>query len=261
MIITNRQYPVLEKIKSGKLKGVNIFESHFDEFNLKLPEIKELWAKIAPTLEKDVTIVTNPFYEAYAKSIPSLKGQLESFFEKGIMIGGTIIYKDVTACYFIYEVIDEVYSFCIFSFVDNTLMFVHTETKHFKTGKSHFFQFPYGQETKDKAAGIIWNVSSLLLFKKYAKVETEYLPANKKVKGFNCKYVNQTNANITILDSKWFTNLVKSDAFKVRGHFRLQPKKANGEWTKELIWINEFIKDGYTAPARKLKEFPETSNP
>ena len=23
-------------------------------------------------------------------------------------------------------------------------------------------------------------------------------------------------------------------------HFRLQPKKKDGEWTKELIWINEF---------------------
>lgn len=92
----------------------------------------------------------------------------------------------------------------------------------------------------------------LLLFTKYAKVETKMLPAKQKIKGINCKYINETNLNIKYLDSKWFTNLVKSDAFKVRGHFRLQPKKKNGEWTKELIWINDFQKTGYTAPARKL---------
>lgn len=91
-------------------------------------------------------------------------------------------------------------------------------------------------------------------FIKYAQVETKYLPAKKRIKDINCKYVNDTNSNITYLDSTWFTTLVKSDAFKVRGHFRLQPKKKDGEWTKELIWINEFQKDGYTAPARKMKD-------
>ena len=57
---------------------------------------------------------------------------------------------------------------------------------------------------------------------------------------------------IQILNSTWFTTLVKSDNFKVRGHFRLQPKKKGGEWTKEIIWVNEFVKSGYTAPAKKL---------
>jgi len=91
-----------------------------------------------------------------------------------------------------------------------------------------------------------------ILFKKYASIETKYIQANKKLKDTHCKYVNDTNVGITHLDSKWFTTIVKSDGFKVRGHFRFQPKKKDGEWTKELIWINEFQKDGYTAPARKL---------
>lgn len=56
------------------------------------------------------------------------------------------------------------------------------------------------------------------------------------------------------MDSKWFTNLVKSDGFKVRGHFRFQPKKKDGVWTKELIWINEFEKSGYNREAGVLKQ-------
>ena len=112
---------------------------------------------------------------------------------------------------------------------------------------SNLFRFDKAQTPKELFASFL-----IILFKKYAQVETKYLPANKTTKDINCKYVNETSSNITILDSKWFTTLVKSDAFKVRGHFRLQPKKKDGEWTKELIWINDFTKDGYTAPARIL---------
>ena len=91
-----------------------------------------------------------------------------------------------------------------------------------------------------------------ILFIRYAKVETKILPPKTKTMGVGCYYNNTTKSKITMLDSRWFTTLMKSDSFKVRGHFRLQPKKENGEWTKQLIWINEFEKSGYTAPARKL---------
>lgn len=96
------------------------------------------------------------------------------------------------------------------------------------------------------------NLMRLCLFTKYASIETKILKPNQKIKDIVCKYKNETNLNINILDSKWFTNLVKSDGFTVRGHFRLQPKKINGEMSKELIWISDFQKTGYTAPARML---------
>jgi hypothetical protein len=94
----------------------------------------------------------------------------------------------------------------------------------------------------------------LYCFKKYATVETKYLEPHSKIKEIGCKYINETKLPITYLDSKWFTNFVKSDAFAVRGHFRLQPKIKEGKWTHELIWINDFMKTGYTSPARKLSQ-------
>ncbi len=115
-----------------------------------------------------------------------------------------------------------------------------------------FVQEPYdlGEEDADAITG---HIALCLLFKKFAKVEIKQLPPKSRKKEFNCKYVNDTDNTIQILDSTWFTTLVKSDAFKVRGHFRLQPKKDdNGNWTKELIWIKDFQKSGYTASAKKL---------
>ena len=43
-------------------------------------------------------------------------------------------------------------------------------------------------------------------------------------------------------DSKWYTEINNNEAFRVSGHFRLQPY---GDGTKRLIWINEFTKNGY----------------
>lgn len=95
----------------------------------------------------------------------------------------------------------------------------------------------------------IFRVVLFDMFKKYAEVETKVLLPNTKLKSINCKYVNDTKLPITYLDSKWFTNLVKSDAFNVSGHFRLQPYKNS----KKLIWIEGFQKDGYTSKARKIE--------
>ena len=93
----------------------------------------------------------------------------------------------------------------------------------------------------------------LAIFRKYAEIETKTFVGGEKTVYHGDKTFNDTKVPITFLDSKWFTNLVKSDAFKVRGHFRLQPCGA-GLKDKKLIWIDDFVKSGYTAPARKLKE-------
>ena len=103
---------------------------------------------------------------------------------------------------------------------------------------------------------ILSKITHLILismFQSYASVETKYIaPKSKSIQGIK-SYKNGTNIGITYLTSKWFTNLVRSEGFSVRGHFRLQPKKVNGEWSKELIWIDTFEKQGYTSSAQILK--------
>ena len=97
-------------------------------------------------------------------------------------------------------------------------------------------------------------------FKSYANVETKILQPHQRPREILCSYRNNTDFPVTFLDSKWFTNLVKSEGFNVRGHFRLQPKKKDGKWTRELIWINEYHKTGYTAPARMLSYLKKSEN-
>lgn len=88
----------------------------------------------------------------------------------------------------------------------------------------------------------------LRLMEKYAKVETKVIPPGTNMR-LEPKLLEQTKneskLKIHYRDSRWFTEIVRNEGFTVSGHFRLQPKKVDGEWTKELIYINEFQKHGY----------------
>lgn len=99
------------------------------------------------------------------------------------------------------------------------------------------------------------HLKSILLLKHYAKVETLYLNGGERKKDLNTKekHLNESNLPVTILDSTWFNNIIRTSPFGVRGHFRLQPKKdKDGKWIKEMIYIKPFIKSGYNLKARKL---------
>lgn len=93
-------------------------------------------------------------------------------------------------------------------------------------------------------------VGVIHFFQSYAQVETKFVQAKSDVRSGLSRYQNNTGLDITYLTSKWFTNIVRSEGFEVSGHFRLQPKKVNGEWTKELIWIMPFKKHGYRSNAQ-----------
>ena len=91
----------------------------------------------------------------------------------------------------------------------------------------------------------------LLLFIKYCPLETKFIAAGRKDHHVGQKYVNETNHKIEILDSTWFTTIVRSEGFGVTGHFRMQPY-GPGITQRRLTWIEPFEKTGYTRKARIL---------
>jgi hypothetical protein len=107
-------------------------------------------------------------------------------------------------------------------------------------------------------SGLYTLLVATINFFKYAEVEDKLIKANSKSVHEKVKYVNDTKTDIHFITSQYITNLYVEGAFKVRGHWRLQPKKKNGEWTKELIWIREFEKSGYTRKAGK-EQHPEAN--
>jgi hypothetical protein len=98
-------------------------------------------------------------------------------------------------------------------------------------------------------------VTGFLLFTKYAEHEIKFADGTrvKKLEVNGNTYKNELEIPINIFDSKWFTTFVKSDAFTVSGHFRLQPY-GEGLQKRKLIWVEEYTKDGYSRTAKMLVE-------
>lgn len=91
-------------------------------------------------------------------------------------------------------------------------------------------------------------IITLINFIKYADIETKYIKANSKlnVSRKDGKVVNDSNEDYILLNSTWFLNIVRTEGFLVRGHFRLQPYKNR----KKLIYIGTYEKHGYHLNAK-----------
>lgn len=264
MKISYRNQAVLKMLHTNSL-GPLAIHSH-DKYDLTddlLAEFGKLWKINAPSFNKNVKVLSLPFAQAVLQSAHKLSsGDLieKAFLENS---AGTLIIGDRTICYNIEKNPENITELTYFLFqktpteAPELRSFIYMELDSIdSTVNAQTYLSKSGTYKGDRALTVESYTKllvAILNFIKYAEIQVRILPSQKTVKEFNCKYVNETNSNIQFLDSTWFTTLIKSDSFKVRGHFRLQPKKKDGEWTKELIWINEFGKTGYTAPAKKIK--------
>ena len=102
-------------------------------------------------------------------------------------------------------------------------------------------------------------ISCYVAVKKYVQVETVIIPLGKftAVEGTPLEYVekkkviNKSGQEVIVMDSKWFRKIINDNDIFVRGFFRMQNKKnAKGEWYKELIFVESFVRHGYHRDAK-----------
>jgi hypothetical protein len=93
-----------------------------------------------------------------------------------------------------------------------------------------------------------------LAVKKYVPVETVVVPYNGTLKmsdvitdyKFKDKIQNISGQEVIVMDSRWFRKTVNDNDIFVRGFFRFQNKKnEKGEWYKELIFVDSYVRHGY----------------
>ncbi len=106
-------------------------------------------------------------------------------------------------------------------------------------------------------------IASYVAVKKYVKVETVIIPQGKftDIEGTPLEYVdkkkviNNSGQEVIVMDSKWFRKIVNDNDIYVRGFFRMQNKKNEfGEWYKELIFVDSFVRHGYHRNAKIEEE-------
>lgn len=108
-------------------------------------------------------------------------------------------------------------------------------------------------------ASVVNFVSAYVAVKRFIEVETVIIPQGKftAVEGTPLEYVdkkkviNQTGQEVIVMDSKWFRKIVNDNDIYVRGFWRMQNKKNDeGEWYKELIFVDSFVRHGYHRNAK-----------
>lgn len=257
MKISYSNFEILEKLQKGSLGKMPIYEGDKSFFDVYLDFFVENWNFYNKKYLKEINVISDPFFESVIKA----KDKMLSLWHdtSDIIANGTYIYRDYVYMISYDEKKEDKYneiSFFMFSKSGVPLVFFIDSEKRkiYETGWVSSY-FSIGYNSNDISLFIYEKIGLIFLlkmFKDYADVETKIIPPNSRTKKDNYKYINDTKLELTYLDSKWFTNLVRSEGFNVRGHFRLQPKKKDGKWTKELIWVHEFQKTGYTSRARKL---------
>lgn len=249
MTITDKLLPILSLLKMKVLPMDMINDKNF----------RQAWEKYQPSFYKSINILRDPFLQATLSAIPKLVPVLEDCYRNGypeineVFIGGTgagVLHVNCTGS-------DETMEIFFVMFDAQTCEVIVSAIKNKGEQLKTYSNSKYSDVIpfyKDPMEAFNFNFI-LKLFKTHAKVETKYIAPGDKVFTPQIRCNNYTKTGFTYLDSKWFTNLVRSDGFKVKGHFRLQPcKNERGEWTREIIWINDFQKEGYTHKAKILNQ-------
>lgn len=264
MKISYSNYPALKLLKDDWISKFGFYEEDIEFVKQKFTDYVNDLKLYKSKFNSNINYVSDPFKLALHKSREKLHDLLVDILyeDKGdLLFSGTFIIG--SQVYMIdYKKIEnsDYHDFVVFGFDKNGMPLLYFKNIY-SDGKIYFLwasQLVEFQKDEKGLEELCWKVLSdilcIHLFKTFSQIETKVLNPKTKLKDINCKYVNDTELKINHLDSTWYTNLIKSDAFKVNGHLRWQPKKVNGEWTKELIWIEDFTKSGYTRKAAKLSQ-------
>ena len=260
MKVNYRTHPILERLEKRSLGILPLYDRDM------VGGIDALAHKLNQSFKanidffKKITYVSNEYYEASLKVREKLASLMKDIVLNGIddiHINGTFMVGD-KVCFIKQNLLkdSENHHMVFFCFNKLGMPLAYYETGNPEQEGTTTWVSNVWDTGRDaqKIQAIIGEMMGMVgvihLFQSYAQVETKFVAAKSKITSGLTRHQNDTGLNITYLTSKWFTNIVRTEGFSVSGHFRLQPKKENGEWTKELIWINPFKKHGYHSRAQ-----------
>jgi hypothetical protein len=113
----------------------------------------------------------------------------------------------------------------------------------------------HGTETEDAYGNILDYLFSYLIFYNFTETENKTIFSTesgkqRRIKIDNEKFLNESNNDIEIIDTNYFTRIIRTGEFGVSGHFRLQKHGPKNSLTK-LIYIEKYKKSGYTKEAKQ----------
>lgn len=220
-------------------------------------KLLQVWPNVCPRIHQNMLYLCDSYMSALDKSADA--------FNKELLKEGSSEMVDIirnscgcfTAKSTQNEIVQYAWDFCddhIFVLVINSCDTLQYFRYYDENEQTEFLtSIEKDPETRER---IMHRIMLVCMMEKYAKVETKIIwPGAKFYSDYHEteKVLNKTHLKIKYRDCSWFTTICRNEGFPVSGHFRLQPKKINGEWTREMIYINSFEKHGYHRRARILE--------
>jgi len=252
MKFTQAKFPILKTIKNGglpKYEMGNVSASN-DEVLMVSKRINNIIANESVSY----------FAESVSKYISSdkfnLGSKMEELLRTDISGGGVFLYRNGVTLVYDLTCNDGKIAFEIYQLAgDNILASYH----------NGFIDGLNLDHQSVKASTSLINVNTIdsrmvisslityVIFKKYAPLETLIVNRDKTRKGIlnKEKHLNEYNHDITVIDSTWFTTIIRTKGFGVQGHFGLRACGV-GRTERRLVWIDAYQKDGYKRLAKKL---------
>lgn len=262
MRLNKNTYPIFYKLDEGNAMNFPIDEFFFTElFSPKKHPLER--AKDATSIAESAIelykqsahtyYLTKPFVSAIEKALPKItENKLHISNPKSdcatmIVEGGVVVYlinpSDLKLKLTLFSFSKE--SLTAFAFVTNEGGII-----------GNFPVIRNGVLIDDKQGLHDWvqSMMTAIYFIQNCEIDTVILKPNQKHRDMGVKYFNEYKSEVTILDCKWFTELIRTTPFTVNGFFRWQPCGVKNS-KRKLIWIEPFEKKGYHRKARK-----ETAN-
>lgn len=284
--LSKKRYPILEALeyKGGNLLNhpkSNTEDSPFKAFGFYDPDEKKrapleyglkgmaiMWHHFGPAFSQNVTYFSSRFYE----SIMAVEDKLmtdemfDALLERQDLFSGTLISGDTVICYHL-KWTKEKFGGTLAYMQKNIVLAFWSSEIHSTREDAKEISYQIGDDQKneetqglDLVALVARHILMYYTFKYFADIQVVQSRPYKKVQTENNESILvESDILVDCMSCKWITTIVRSEGFKVRGHFRLQPYKIDGEWTKRLIYINEYEKHGYTRRAQKLIDLEKAS--
>lgn len=251
MKIRQQDYKIIEDIRGGDL---NISQD-IKEWITKQVFSEELDQLLLKMKSKGVSVryVAHSTYDHLIKK-DFLKGKLVTLVHEVREEYGWLIIFNRAWAYKVFQNDEEYVALFLGSRygkeIDVGMMATHIKDEN---NNYHFDVNPSGKKDLENWGQIGIALSALVLpFLQFAETEIKVINAktNHATKIGGEKYVTDMPIDIEIIDSAWFTEIIRTEGFGVSGHFRLQAYGA-GMQLRRLQWISAFEKYGYHKVARK----------
>lgn len=255
------EYPILDALQKGDLLKCHVESGMISKFDKD--GCLEIFVRAIEAIKKveGYYYITNTFYDAHRKAIPKIKN-IETEIATRKFGSHVIIHSDgfVINRNFV-EDGRELTELFVFS--KNTMYgygyvqtLIGSDGLPMWRGDGYLWALDSDITPKDLFLQVWADFMALLYFTEMCEIETKLVQPDKKFRDKGgSKIYNNTKNNITFLDCRWFTELIRNTPFTVTGHLRWQPCGENRN-KRKLIWIEPFEKQGYHRKATKELQTP-----